>query len=36
MDPAADLAWVILGARTFENWWTYWPAIGAAILAAAG
>jgi CubicO group peptidase (beta-lactamase class C family) len=35
LDPATDLAWIILGARTHENWWTYWPAIGAAILAAA-
>lgn len=35
-DPAADVAWAILGARTLETWWMDWPAIGSAILTAAG
>jgi beta-lactamase class C len=34
-DPAADVAWVILGTRTFETWWMDWPQIGDAVLAAA-
>ena len=34
-DPAVDVAWSMLGAHTFEAWWASWPAIGAAILAAA-
>ena len=34
VDPAAGVAWAILGARTFEGWWPHWPAIGAAFLAA--
>jgi predicted ATPase len=34
VDPAAGVAWALLGARTFETWWTAWPTIGAAILAA--
>jgi CubicO group peptidase (beta-lactamase class C family) len=32
-DPAVNLTWTILGARTFESWWDQWPAIGAALLA---
>ena len=32
-DPAADVSWAILGARTFEKWWQDWAAIGAAVLA---
>ncbi|MCC7020612.1 MAG: beta-lactamase family protein [Ardenticatenales bacterium] len=35
-DPAADVAWAILGTRTFERWWRAWPAIGAAVLASEG
>ncbi len=31
-DPVADLSWVIMGACTFETWWTQWHKIGAAIL----
>lgn len=35
-DPAADVAWAMLGSRFFADWWTTWPAIGAAILFAIG
>jgi CubicO group peptidase (beta-lactamase class C family) len=35
-DPVAAVAWAMLGTRTFESWFTHWPAIGAAIIAAAG
>ncbi|MBK6767535.1 MAG: beta-lactamase family protein [Ardenticatenales bacterium] len=35
-DPAADVAWAILGTRTFERWWRAWPSIGAAVLATGG
>jgi CubicO group peptidase (beta-lactamase class C family) len=31
-DPLAGLTWAVLGTRTFEHWWTQWPAIGTAIL----
>lgn len=31
-DPVADLSWAILGACTFETWWTQWHKMGAAIL----
>ena len=36
-DPAADVAWAILGTRTADNGWLvrYAPRLGAAILAAA-
>jgi CubicO group peptidase (beta-lactamase class C family) len=30
-DPVADISWAILGAYTFESWWTQWHRIGAAI-----
>ena len=33
-DPAAGVAWALLGARFFIDWWKDWPAIGAAILSA--
>ena len=32
-DPAVGLAWAMLGARFFADWWQDWPAIGAAVLA---
>jgi beta-lactamase class C len=32
-DPAADIAWVILGTRTFETWWMDWPGLSDAVLA---
>lgn len=35
-DPAAGVAWAILGPRTLDGWSKYWPAIGAAVLAARG
>lgn len=35
-DPAAGVAWAILGSRSLFNWWQRWPALGAAILTAAG
>ncbi len=31
-DPVAGLTYAILGARTYENWWPQWPAVGAAIM----
>jgi beta-lactamase class C len=34
VDPAVGVAWAMLGARYFVDWWRDWPAIGAAILAA--
>ncbi len=33
-DPAAGVAWSMLGTRTFESWWSEAPAIGTAILTA--
>lgn len=34
-DPDAGVTWAMLGTRTFEDWWTAWPEIGDAVLAAA-
>jgi CubicO group peptidase (beta-lactamase class C family) len=34
VDPTVNVAWAMLGARYFVDWWRDWPAIGAAILAA--
>ena len=34
-DPEAGVAWAMLAPRTLPGWWLRWPAIGAAILAAA-
>jgi beta-lactamase class C len=34
VDPPANVAWALLGTRTFETWWPRWAEIGAAILAA--
>jgi CubicO group peptidase (beta-lactamase class C family) len=34
VDPTVGIAWAMLGARYFVDWWRDWPAIGAAILAA--
>lgn len=35
-DPDAGVAWAMLATRTLPGWWLRWPAIGAAVLAAAG
>jgi CubicO group peptidase (beta-lactamase class C family) len=35
VDPAADIAWALLGPRTFDAWWLSWAPIGSAILASA-
>jgi CubicO group peptidase (beta-lactamase class C family) len=35
-DPAAGVAWAILGPRTLEGWSKDWPAIGVALLNKAG
>jgi CubicO group peptidase (beta-lactamase class C family) len=35
-DPVAGVAWAMLSTRTLPGWWLRWPAVGAAILAAAG
>jgi CubicO group peptidase (beta-lactamase class C family) len=32
VDPAAGIAWAILGTRTFDAWWPRWAEIGEAIL----
>lgn len=34
-DPVAGVAWAMLAARTLPGWWLRWPAVGAAVLAAA-
>jgi CubicO group peptidase (beta-lactamase class C family) len=34
VDRSAEVAWAMLGARFFMDWWEDWPTIGAAILAA--
>jgi CubicO group peptidase (beta-lactamase class C family) len=35
-DPRADVSWVMLTTRTFDDTWREWAAIGAAVLAAGG
>ncbi len=35
-DPVAGVAWAMLATRTLPGWWLRWPAVGAAIIAAAG
>lgn len=32
-DPAAGVAWAMLGARTLPGWWLRWAGIGAALVA---
>lgn len=36
VDPAADVAWLLFGPRTFDAWWPTWAALGDAILSSAG
>jgi CubicO group peptidase (beta-lactamase class C family) len=31
-DPTAGVAWAMLGARFFADWWEDWPSIGAAMV----